>query len=224
MTISIIIPALNEASCIAPCVQSLRRQGPGEIIVADGGSSDGTPEHARAADRVIAAPRGRAAQMNAGAAVARGEHLLFLHADCRLADGTLAAIGSCLRRPRVIAGCLTMRVDAEGMMYRCIEACATARVRLTGIAYGDQGLFLRRVDFVRLGGFPALRFMEDVFFSSRLAGHGRMVVMPHAIHVSPRRWEKAGIVRQTLRNWALTALAMAGVQPDRLATYYPHVR
>jgi rSAM/selenodomain-associated transferase 2 len=222
--VSIVIPTLNEAACITQAVQSLRRHGPCEIIVADGNSSDGTPEAARAADHVIAAPRGRAAQMNAGAACAVGEHLLFLHADCQLASGALAAIGPCLRRRGVIAGCFAMRIDAAGGLYRCIDACASARVRLTGIAYGDQGLFLRRADFMRLGGFPPVRFMEDVFLSRRLAGRGCMVVLPHAIHVSPRRWEKVGIVRQTLRNWTLTALALAGVSPDRLAAHYPHVR
>jgi rSAM/selenodomain-associated transferase 2 len=223
MTVSVIIPTLNEASCIATTIASLRRQGPHEIIVADGGSSDGTPKLAAAADLVLAAPRGRAAQMNAGAAHAHGEHLLFLHADCTLADGALAAIGPALRRG-AIAGCFSMRVAAAGTPFRSIDAAATARVRLTGIAYGDQGLFLRRRDFERLGGFPPLRFMEDVFFSRRLCRLGRVVVLSQRIHVSPRRWQQSGIVRQTLRNWMLTALALLGVSPDGLAGFYPHVR
>jgi rSAM/selenodomain-associated transferase 2 len=224
MTVSVIIPTLNEADGIAAVVAALRCQRPCEIIIADGGSTDGTMGCARAADLVLAAPRGRAAQMNAGAACAHGEHLLFLHADCSPGDGALAAIGPALRRRGVIAGCFSMRVRSEGVVYRSIDACATARVRLSGIAYGDQGLFLRRADFERLGGFPPVRFMEDVLFSRLLRSHGRVVVLPHAVHVSPRRWEKAGIVRQTLRNWALTALAIAGVSPDRLAAHYPQVR
>jgi rSAM/selenodomain-associated transferase 2 len=224
MTVSVIIPTLNEAAVIAGTIDALRSQAPFEIIVADGGSTDGTAEHAGGADDVLAAPRGRAAQMNAGAAVARGQHLLFLHADCVLAAGALTAASAALRRRGVIAGCFTMRVRAAGLLYRAIDACATARVRLTGIAYGDQGLVLRRADFERLGGFPALRLMEDVFLSRRLRREGRVVVLPHAIHVSPRRWEQAGLVRQTLRNWGLTALAIAGVPPDRLAAFYPHVR
>ena len=222
--VSVIIPTLNEASCIAAAIAALRSQRPREIIIADGGSTDGTMEQARAADAVLASPRGRAAQMNTGAAHARGEHLLFLHADCTLADGALAAIGPALRRSSVIAGCFAMRVAAAGVLYRSIDRCATARVRLTGIAYGDQGLFVRRRDFERLGGFPPLRFMEDVFFSRTLRRHGRVIVLPHAIDVSPRRWQRAGIVRQTLRNWALTGLALAGVSPDRLAAHYPQVR
>lgn len=222
--VSVIIPTLNEASCIAAAIAALRRQQPREIIVVDGGSTDDTVDQARAADTVLAAPRGRAAQMNAGAARAHGEHLLFLHADCSLADGALAAIGPALRRMSVIAGCFAMRVAATGPLYRSIDACATARVRLTGIAYGDQGLFLRRRDFERLGGFPPLRFMEDVYFSRTLRRHGRVIVLPHAIHVSPRRWEQTGLVGQTLRNWTLTALALGGVSPDQLAAHYPHVR
>jgi rSAM/selenodomain-associated transferase 2 len=224
MTVSVIIPTLNEAGGIAASTASLRSQGQCEIIVADGGSTDGTPEQAWAADRIVHAPRGRAAQMNAGAAVARGEHLLFLHADCVLGRGALAAIGPALGRRSVIAGCFTMRVNATGLLLRSIDACATARVRLTGIAYGDQGLFLRRADFVRLGGFPSLRFMEDVFFSRTLRHHGRVIVVPQLIQVSARRWARIGIVRQTLHNWSLTALALAGVSPDRLAAHYPHVR
>lgn len=224
MTISIVIPTLNEAACIGATIAALRRQGSAEIIVADGGSADGTPELASAADCVVTAPPGRAVQMNAGAACARGDHLLFLHADCTLGDAALAALERALDRAGVAGGCFSMCVVACGWPYRCIDACASARVRLTGIVYGDQGLFLRRPDFFRLGGFPPVRFLEDVLFSARLRRDGRIVVLPHRIWVSPRRWQKIGTVRQTLRNWKLTALALAGVAPDRLASFYPAVR
>lgn len=224
MSVSVIIPTLNEAACIAATIASLRRQGNIEIIVADGGSTDGTPDWARAADQVLSAPAGRAAQMNAGAARARGETLLFLHADCTLADGALAAMTRVLRRRSVVAGCFSMRVRASGWSYRMIDACASARVRLIGVVYGDQGQYLRRDDFIRLGGFPYVRFLEDVLLSQRLRRLGRIVVLPQRILVSPRRWEKIGVVRQTLRNWTLTALALAGVTPDRLAKSYPPVR
>src|SRR5439155_25675704 len=123
-----------------------------------------------------------------------------------------------------IASCFRMFVKASGASYRLIDFCATARVWLTGIVYGDQGLFLRRETFARTGGFPLLRLMEDVFLSLELRKHGRLVVVPPRVFVSPRRWQRQGIVRQTLRNWALTALATAGVHPDRLAAHYPVVR
>ena len=97
-------------------------------------------------------------------------------------------------------------------------------MRLAGWIYGDQGLFLRRTDFARLGGFPQLALMEDVFLSRRLTREGRLVVVPRTIHVSPRRWQRTGVVRQTLRNWALLTLAAGGVHPDRLAAFYGAVR
>lgn len=224
MSVSIIIPTLDESQCIAATIASLRAQRPLEIIVADGGSTDETIELAKEADLVIAAPRGRAAQMNAGAARARGAHLLFWHADCTLQDGGLIALSRALRSPTVAAGCFTMHVAAEGMAYRAIDACASGRVRLTGVVYGDQGLFVRREDFWRVQGFPPVRFLEDVLLSQRLRRLGRVVVVPHAIFVSPRRWQKVGLVRQTLRNWALTGLALAGVSPDTLAPYYSVIR
>lgn len=224
MSISIVIPTWNESACIGDTIHSLREQESAEIIVVDGGSSDATVECARAANRVLVSEPGRARQMNAGAAIATGDHLLFLHADCRLERGALATIEQALARPSILAGCFSMCVDAPGWGFRSIDACATARVRFTGIVYGDQGLFLRRTDFQRLGGFPALRFMEDVFFSQCLARHGKTIVIGKRIYVSARRWRKVGLVRQTLRNWTLTALAVAGIAPDRLAQYYPHVR
>jgi rSAM/selenodomain-associated transferase 2 len=224
MSVSIVIPTWNEASCIAQTIHSLRKQKPREIIVVDGGSTDATVALAKEADRVLAAEPGRAFQMNAGAAAAAGDFLLFLHADCRLQAGALAAVERTLARRTVLAGCFWMRVEADGLGFRWMDAFATARVRWTGIAYGDQGLFLRRDDFRRLGGFPPIRFMEDVFFSQTLARRGRVVVLPKNIYVSPRRWQKVGLMRQTLHNWTLTALALAGVSPDRLAGHYPRVR
>ncbi len=224
MTLSVIIPTLNEASCIAATLRQLRRQEPDEILVVDGGSSDDTVALAAAADRVLDALPGRAAQMNHGAACARGDVLLFLHADCTLQSGALATIHECLARPSVVAGCFRMRVAASGIRFRCIDACATARVQLSGLVYGDQGLFLRRDVFERAGGFPPVRFLEDVLLSRALRRLGRVVVAPRRIHVAPRRWLRQGLLRQTLRNWTLTALAAAGVHPDRLATFYPVVR
>ena len=162
--------------------------------------------------------------MNLGATHASGDVLLFLHGDCTLESGALTAALRCLRSRHVAAGCFQMRIGADGWAYRSIDFCATARVRLTGVIYGDQGLFLTRERFERAGQFPELRLMEDVFLSLTLRRTGRMVVAPRRIYVAPRRWLKQGVVRKTLRNWTLTALAAAGVPPDRLAAYYPAVR
>lgn len=224
MAISVIIPTLNEAACLPDALRRLRALRPHEILVVDGGSTDGTCSLAVDADRLLQGPRGRAVQMNHGAAHATGDVLLFLHADCWLEDGALAAVENCLARRGVAAGCFRMCVEAAGWLYRCIDFCATARVQLTGLIYGDQGFFLKRQLFRQLGGFPPLRFMEDAYFSKVLRRHGRLVVAPRRIFVSPRRWQRRGLIRQTLRNWGLTALAVAGVHPDRLAAFYPPVR
>jgi rSAM/selenodomain-associated transferase 2 len=224
MSISVIIPTLNEADCLPDTLRSVRAEGPTEIIVVDGGSIDGTCQAAGEADQVLHGPRGRAAQMNFGAAHARGDVLLFLHADCTLEAGALRTAQRRLDEPGVAAGCFRMMVSAPGLVYRWIDGCATQRVRLTGLIYGDQGLFLERRRFERIGGFPRLRLMEDVYISKRLRREGRMVVAPSRIFVSPRRWQRQGVVRQTLRNWFLTALAAGGVHPDRLAEFYPVIR
>lgn len=224
MSVSVIVPMLNEARCIAATLRCLREQQPHQLIVVDGGSSDGSCALASDADLVLHGPRGRAVQMNLGAAYATGDVLLFVHADCRLQAGALADVERCLAIRGVVAGCFTMRVEADGWWYRTIDACATARVRLTGLVYGDQGLFLPRRRFLQLGGYPTLGLMEDLYFSRTLRRHGRVQVAAAHIYVSPRRWQRTGVVQQTLRNWILTALAAGGMHPNQLATYYPEVR
>lgn len=224
MPISVIIPTLNEAGCLGETLRGLREQRPGEILVVDGGSRDDTCGIAAAGARLLHSPPGRAVQMNRGAAQARGDVLLFLHADCTLEAGALEEAERRLGASSVAAGCFTMTIPADHPLYRSIAVCASARVRLTGLIYGDQGLFLRRADFERLGGFPRLGLMEDVFLSRQLRRLGRMIVLPRRIFVSPRRWQHEGILRQTLRNWTLTALAAGGVSPNRLAAHYPAIR
>jgi rSAM/selenodomain-associated transferase 2 len=224
MDFSVIIPTLNEERCIGETLAGLRLLRPREVLVVDGGSSDATCTIAARAATLLHGLRGRAAQMNHGARQASREALLFLHADCRLESGALEAAANCLSRRGVVAGCFRMRVEADGLVYRCIDAAATARVRLTGLAYGDQGLFVTRRLFEQVGGFPQLRLMEDVFISRELRRHGRIAVADRQIMVSPRRWRHQGVVRQTLRNWMLTALAAVGVHPDRLAAFYPVIR
>lgn len=224
MRISVVIPALNEESCLAAAVRSARRQRPHEILVADGGSTDGTRQAAFGADLFLEAPRGRARQMNAAAAQATSDVLLFLHADCTLEDGALEEAERCLQLPGVVAGCFRQTVTAAGWPYRAIDRAAGLRARFTGIVYGDQGLFLKRATFEQCGGFPDLALMEDLFLSLRLRRHGKVAVASKRIFVSPRRWRQAGVVRQTLRNWGLTALAAAGVPSDRLVRFHPAVR
>jgi rSAM/selenodomain-associated transferase 2 len=224
MGVSLIIPALNEEAILPQTLRGLRSQRPAQIIVVDGGSSDDTVRAAAEADLVVRAERGRARQMNLGAAQATGDVLMFLHADCQLEMGGLEEAERLLRRSGVAAGCFRMRVLAEGRLYRWIDAVAAARVTLSGVVYGDQGLFLRRELFDELGGFPAVKFLEDVLFSRRLGRVGRVVSGRRRIGVSPRRWQQVGLARQTIRNWTIVSLAALGVAPDRLAGWYPNVR
>lgn len=242
--LSIIIPALNEAGAIGPLVRRLRElahlsadavnhasaddsadggdSSDCEIIVVDGGSGDGTAEEARqaGADRVIVSPRGRAAQQNAGAAQARGEALFFLHADCEPPTEFIEMIRAALADPRCAGGCFRQRIDAAGRVYRLLEWGNAFRVRTLKWAYGDQGIFVRRDDFERLGGFPDLALMEDLCFMKRLKRAGRIALVDAPLRVSARRWKRRGPLRQTLRNWTLIALAQCGVSPNRLARFY----
>ncbi|MGQ0633243.1 MAG: TIGR04283 family arsenosugar biosynthesis glycosyltransferase [Planctomycetaceae bacterium] len=224
MSVSIIIPTLNEAAVIAQAVARSRAILPREIIVVDGGSDDDTLAQACAADRLLTAPRGRAAQQNSGAAAARGEVLLFLHADCWLEPQALLQIEMALSDIDCVGGAFRQQIDAPGWKFRWLERGNALRVRLWGLAYGDQAIFVRRDKFQRLGGFPQLMFMEDLFFMKRLRREGTLALLDGPLHVSARRWQYHGVVRQTARNWWLTALVLCGVSPDRLASLYRPVR
>ena len=222
--ISVIIPTLNEADRIAATIAQVRGLGGCEIVVADGGSTDATLDHASGADRVLSTERGRGVQMNAGAAASAGDILLFLHADCRLAAGALEAIAAALADPRTSGGCFRQSIEAPGWRYRLVESGNALRVRTLKWIYGDQALFVRRPIFEQLGGFPPVPLMEDLLFSRRLKRRGRVRLLDARVHVSPRRWQQAGLIRQTLRNWMLIAALHLGVSPQRLARFYPQVR
>ena len=225
MQISVIIPTLNEADHIAEVLVRTRALDGGcEIIVADGGSTDGTLSLSGEADVCLTAPRGRASQQNAAAAAASGDVLLFLHADCWLEPEAIPAIRSVLADDRIVGGCFQQSIDASGLRYRLLEWGNAQRVRACKWAYGDQGIFVRRQVFQRVGGFPDIQLMEDLFLMKRLKRIGRIALLDTRIHVSPRRWQQQGVIRQTLRNWSLLALAHCGVCPNRLAGFYPHVR
>jgi rSAM/selenodomain-associated transferase 2 len=224
VSVSVIIPTLNEEGCLAETLSLLKQHRPHEIIVVDGGSTDSTCRIAAAADVLLHGPRGRAVQMNLGADRASGDLLLFLHADCSVEEGALPDAERLVSKRNIVAGCFTMVVRDHGRLYRLIDLCATARTRLTGLVYGDQGLFVRREEFQKRGGYPPLALMEDVFLSCDLSRQGTIAISRRRIFVSSRRWQRVGLVRQTLRNWALTGLAAAGADPDWLAKFYPAVR
>jgi len=169
---------------------------------------------------VLRGARGRGPQLSAGARAARGELLLFVHADAELAPGALAALLRAFAEPRLLAAGLRQVIAHEARFYRWVERAADRRVR-AGWVYGDSGLCVRRPAYEAVGGFGAQEVFEDLDLSRRLRRIGRVALVEEAVlRVSPRRWEREGRLRRTLKNWALTALWTAGVEPARLARFY----
>ena len=223
--LSVIIPTLNEAASIRHALSklhSLQELGV-EVIVADGGSTDGTLEAATGlADRVIDAPRGRAAQMNAGAALAQSEILLFLHADTVLPNDALDQIAAALDAGK-LWGRFDVRIDGSHPMLPVIARMMNARSRLSGIATGDQAIFVRRQAFQEVGGFPDIPLMEDIALSRTLKRLGRPACLSTTVLTSGRRWEKHGVLRTIVLMWRLRLAYFFGADPARLAASYGYV-
>ncbi len=218
--LSVVVPALNEAAGIGACLGALaplRARGH-EVIVADGGSSDGTPELARPlADRVLEAPRGRAAQMNAGAAAASGDALVFLHADTRLPPEADRLVRDALRTHAW--GRFDVAIDSGDPRLAVIAYFINRRSRLTGIATGDQAIFVRRDAFP---GFPPIALMEDVAFSRLMRRMSPPACVAARAVTSARRWERHGVARTVLLMWRLRYDYWRGADPDDLARRYSH--
>jgi rSAM/selenodomain-associated transferase 2 len=222
-SISIVIPTLDEAAGIVAFLepmQPLRARGV-EIVLADGGSSDGTVAAATPlVDRVISARRGRASQMNSGAAVCAGDVLLFLHADCTLAGHADHSILNGLAASRRRWGRFDVRLSGAAIMLRVVERAMNLRSCLTGICTGDQGLFVERTLFEESGGFPEIELMEDVAISKILRKSGPPLCLPVRVVTSSRRWEKNGIWRTIVLMWRLRLAYFLGAEPRRLADIY----
>ena len=229
LVISIIIPVLNEAQQIQSLLQDLRNlPAVAEIIVVDGGSTDGTADLARqfGAVRVLEFGRAsRALQMNAGATAAQGEVLLFLHADVRLPVTALADIGVALHAERVAGGCFPFAFpDSVPRTYRVYAWGINLRTRWFQTATGDQAIFVRRAVFEKLGGYQTLPLMEDISLFNALKRLGRVAVLPRPVSVSPRRWQQHGLVRTGLLMYALRFGYWLGVSPVRLKQFFLDVR
>jgi rSAM/selenodomain-associated transferase 2 len=221
--LSIIIPVLNEGEVIAAALASLTPLRPGgvELIVVDGGSEDGTAAKATAhADRVITSPPGRAAQMNAGAAVASGEVLLFLHADTQLPPDAACLLLDGLRRSGRAWGRFDVRIDGGSPLLPLVAASMNLRSRATGIATGDQAIFVTREAFSNAGGFPDIPLMEDIIMSKRLKRISPPLCLRECVTTSGRRWEKRGVVRTIVLMWCLRLAFFLGASPERLARQY----
>ena len=226
MKIAVIIPTLNEEQALPDTLASVARQGFDEILVVDGGSTDGTRAvaAARGIRCVTAEPPGRARQMNAGAAASRADVLLFLHADTRLPDGTRQAIERALDDPACAGGRFDVRFERDAGLAWLIARLISLRSRLSGIATGDQALFVRRSTFEQLGGFADLPLMEDVDFTRRLRQAGHLAPLRARVVTSYRRWERCGAIRTIVLMWTLRFLYWIGVHPSRLKDLYASIR
>lgn len=225
-SLSIIVPVLNEGERIAAALDALapmRALGV-EVVVVDGGSRDATVQRARLrADKVVSAPRGRATQMNAGAEKATGDILLFLHGDTRLPSDADHVLLNGLERSGRIWGRFDVQIDSKDLLLRIVGRMMNFRSRLTGIATGDQAIFVKREAFQQVGGFPPIELMEDIALSKLLKRIGSPLCLRERVVTSARRWEKHGVISTILLMWRLRLAYFFGADPKELAQLYGHV-
>lgn len=227
LTVSVIIPVLNEAAHLPILLQSLqaaRREGH-ELIVVDGGSEDNTLDQVQGlADKIIRSERGRATQMNAGAEQATGQILWFLHADSQIPPFALTHIIECMTHCTSQWGRFNVRIQHPKLIFKIISFLMNQRSRLTGICTGDQGIFIHRSLFAQVEGFPALVLMEDIALSRRLlniAGRACIITTDAPLLTSPRRWQQYGMTKTIVLMWFLRLAYFLGQDPARLKRWYP---
>lgn len=220
--ISIIVPVLNEGPRIGPFLDHLReRAASAELILVNATGSQSLSESiSELCDRVLTSPRGRAAQMNAGAKAAGGEVLWFVHADCEVPSGCLEEIMNTLQDRQVVGGCFRIRFPRRELIYRVSNAVGNLATKLFGRCYGDRGIFCRREDFTTAGGYPDLRLFEDAEFYRCLRHRGRTRQLSSYIISSARRYEKIGPYRLTVAYWLLSLLYVLRVPISLLARIY----
>jgi rSAM/selenodomain-associated transferase 2 len=233
VTFTVIIPTLNEAGHIETTLLLTTRLGFHDIVVVDGGSTDGTKALVEAVGtgsersapiRLVTTPAGRARQLNAGAGASTSEVLLFLHADSHLPAGARDLMEQALADPTVVGGRFDVRFDRASVWARMISTFMNLRSRISRISTGDQAIFVRRAIFERLGGFADIPIMEDIDFSRRLKRAGATAAIREQVTTSFRRWERQGPLRTILLMWCLRLLYWIGVSPHRLAQFYAAVR
>ncbi len=223
--LSVIIPVLDEAGIINRTITRLRQTDPRlniEIIVVDGDPRGTTiPAIEDGTVRTTTAPRGRAVQMNCGAALATGDILLFLHADTALPPRAFSLILAAMNDSRIVAGAFDLGFEADRSLFRIAEGYVFLRARLTRVPFGDQAIFIRKDYFNRIGGFGPIPIMEDVELMKRIRKRGdRICIIPVKVRTSARRYVREGIVYGMLRNWLLRILYALGVPPERLVKWY----
>ena len=223
--LDVVLPVLNEEASVARAVASAHDPAVSTILVVDGGSEDATIAVAQdAGARVLRSSPGRALQMNAGGHATSAEVVVFLHADTVLPPDFGARIRAALRDPAVVGGRFDVSLSGSDSRLRMVEFFMNMRSRLTGIATGDQAIFVRRRVFEEMKGFLEIPLMEDVEFTSRLRKLGRVAALRDRVETSSRRWEQNGILRTIVLMWGLRLAFAVGVGPDRLAVLYARGR
>jgi uncharacterized protein len=221
ISLSIIIPTLNEADTVGETVAGIRPNRRTEIIVVDGGSRDGTAEIAESLGaKVLRTSPPKGAQMNAGAAEAGGDVLLFLHADTRLPENFEECVLAAAAQDGFCAGAFSLGIESSKEGLRLIEKVANWRSRFLQLPYGDQALFVSRNRFQAVGGYPNYPIMEDFVLIRRLKKKGKITILPQSVHTSPRRWQDLGIFRTWLLNQVIIVAYYLGISPRRLAQWY----
>jgi rSAM/selenodomain-associated transferase 2 len=223
--ISVIIPVLNESAILAGRLKRLMPElNEHELIIVDGGSQDATRDIAQPFGRLIESAKGMGTQLNAGARVARGDILFFLHADSIPQEGALQAIQEKMQDERIAGGGLTQRIEARGLFWRLIETSGNIRARRSGVFYGDQGIFVRKCVFEELNGLKEAGFLDDLDFAKRLSRNKHVAMLKNRIFCSPRRWKNQGISKTLFSNWIIRGALRMGVSPRKLRFLYPEVR
>lgn len=220
--LSIIIITLNEEELIGGLLLSLRDFEDIEIIVSDGGSIDRTLRVARKyTDKIIRGEKGRGKQLNAGAALATGDILWFLHVDSTPPDNFRHHILNTMGKPGVAGGAFTLEIDSHLSSLKFISRVVELRSLISGIPYGDQGIFVKRELFEKVNGFKNIPLMEDIEFGRRLKKEGKIEILSQKIKTCARAWERDGVLKTTLRNWVYVTLFFMGYSPHKLyARYY----
>ena len=225
MKVSIIVPTLNEELVLENTLTHIQQLSPHELIVSDGGSNDYTYRIAdRFSHRVITGSAGRALQMNAGANEATGDLLLFLHADSRIEPESYRKMLECMENPKWIGGAFTLCIESGKWSLKLIALLANIRSKYFGVAYGDQGFFVRKEVFKDMNGFSPIPICEDLDFYYRLRKKGSVILLKEKAHTSPRRWTNEGIFFTTVRNFIIAVLFGLGFPPHILTKWYLAIR
>jgi len=225
LKISILIPTLNEALILEDSLRAISDLNPHEIIVIDGGSTDSTASVARNfATWTITSKPGRANQMNAGAKIATGDLLLFIHADSKLTQQSFSRMRKAMALNGPAGGAFSLQIESEKASLKVISLLATWRAKYLNLVYGDQTIFVRTEIFQKMGGFSPLPICEDLDFFRRLSRQGRVILLKEKTHTSARRWKAEGVLYTTIRNITIGGLFLIGFSPQTLSKWYSAIR